>query len=609
MCGIAGISSNSDFDRDIVANAIGRMLPTMRHRGPDDCGSVLLDGGNVALGSTRLAILDLSSAGHQPMQDLATGNWIALNGEIYNHMEVRSKLGSQAAEWRSSTDTETVLKAYAAWGTKCIDHFRGMFAFAIWDSREHALWCVRDRLGIKPFYYRANAGVTIFASEVRTLMASQLVRSRVDKLGLAGYVRFGSVPEPLTLIEGIQCLPAGHAMWVRAGEVTSAEAYWHPRSSSRAMSSQEAVALTRRHLERGISEHLLSDVPVAAFLSGGVDSSIITALAAKLSSKPVQSVTMGFKEQEADESKYADRVASHCRTDHHRISLSDREILELVPAAVRSMDLPTADGVNTFVVSQVARRAGCKVVLSGLGADELFGGYRNFSALSWASHISRVTGKAGSRIARVGEGKSSSVQRGIEIMFGARGLRKNYETVRSFWSIKELAGMGLEEPIGFGVNGLRSDWALRTQVSWLELTGYMRSTLLRDGDAMSMAHSLEMRVPFLDHELVEHCLQSGAAEHRVGSEYKAHLVAAAGDLLPKGIASRKKQGFVLPIDRWMRNSLAGYVSEGLARLRQTELLPRVDLSAQQKLFSSGHLGWARLWEFVVLGYWAEKNLA
>jgi asparagine synthase (glutamine-hydrolysing) len=326
MCGIAGISSDAEFDRTIVKNVIGRMLPTLRHRGPDDCGSVVLDGGSVALGSARLAILDLSAAGHQPMQDPATGNWIVLNGEIYNHLEVRSKLGRRGGEWHSSTDTETVLKAYEAWGPKCIEQFRGMFAFAIWDNREHALWCVRDRFGMKPFYYRASAGVTIFASEIRTLMASELVRSRIDKLGLARYVRFGSVPEPLTLVEGLQSLPAGHAVWVRAGHVERAEAHWRPRCNSVAMPRREAVALIRKHLERGVSEHLLSDVPVATFLSGGVDSSIITALAARLSSKQVQSVTLGFQECEADESKYAKRVVDHYQTDHHQILLSTERL-------------------------------------------------------------------------------------------------------------------------------------------------------------------------------------------------------------------------------------------------------------------------------------------
>jgi asparagine synthase (glutamine-hydrolysing) len=248
------------------------------------------------------------------------------------------------------------------------------------------------------------------------------------------------------------------------------------------------------------------------------------------------------------------------------------------------------------------------VVLSGLGGDELFGGYPSFTVLSWASRLSRATGWAGHRMARVVADKSSSVQRGFEIMFDARGLKENYESLRSYWSIRQLAGMGLEKPIGFGVNGLHADWKLRTQVSWLELTGYMRSTLLRDGDAMSMAHSLEMRLPFLDHELVEHCLESGAAAHSRGSGYKGLLLAATGDLLPEGIANRKKQGFVLPMDRWMRNSLAGFVSEGLTRLARTGLLPGVDLLGCHKGFRNGELGWARLWEFVVLGYWAEEHL-
>src|ERR1019366_7516067 len=286
MCGIAGLVLSRSEPPEKAEAAIRRMIVGIKHRGPDDDGYQILStqreaDGIAAIANTRLAILDLSPAGHQPMHDPETGNWIVFNGEIYNHLEVRAGIGERTGKWHSQSDTETILHAYRLWGRDCVQRLRGMFAFAIWDAASGKLWCARDRLGIKPFYYCTQSAAFVFASEVRALLASGWFRAELDPLGLAGYVRFGAVPEPYTLLKGVQSLPAGHWILVRAGRIEKVEPYWRPQPGQADVERGSIVSEIRTQLERAVREHLISDVPVACFLSGGIDSSIVTALAAK----------------------------------------------------------------------------------------------------------------------------------------------------------------------------------------------------------------------------------------------------------------------------------------------------------------------------------------
>ncbi len=603
MCGIAGIATNRSDNIQPEA-AMKRMLGAIHHRGPDDLGSQIVStkGGEVWLGNTRLAIQDLSAAGHQPMRDLRTGNWIVINGEIYNHREVRRALPAPENGWRSSGDTETVLQAYAMWGRECLSRLRGMFALAIWDEAAGELWCARDRLGIKPFYFHADKTRFVFASEVRALLASGLIERRLNSSGLAGLVRFGSLPEPLTLIEGGESLLAGHWLRIREGKIVERFRYWSPNPiSTTAQPKAETIKTVRRHLERAVAEHLLADVPVASFLSGGIDSSIVTALAAQTSSSPIKTFTVGFRDAELDESEYAQAVANRYRTEHQRVLLSDDEAVEMVSAAVAAMDLPSADGVNTYVVSSAVARNGIKVVLSGLGGDELFGGYRSFALLPQMERWSALAGVLPKSFRQLAAGGGSKGERAAEIIGAGLNLTERYNTLRAMWSDGELLRMGfdsvcygLEEPLA-GLSGA-------TQVSLLELQGYMRGTLLRDSDAMSMAHSLELRVPLLDHELVECCVAAQVA----GSGQKTTLLEAAGELLPDGIANRPKQGFVFPMDRWMRGALRQVVSDGISHLDDAAVFPGLNLNRFVEQFQRGQLTWSRLWTFVVLGHWVKR---
>jgi len=583
------------------------MIQSIAHRGPDDSGLAMVDHGGTVLGNTRLAILDLSMAGHQPMRDESNGNVIIFNGEVYNHQEIRRAL-PELGPWSSSSDTETVLRSYGALGESCVNRFRGMFAFCIWDHRREVLFCARDRMGIKPlFYYTDGAGTFIFASEVRALLASGRVPRTIDQRGLEGFVRFGSVPESLTLIAGVRSLPAGHTMLVRAGHMETIKPCTPICERRTECPERETVGALRRHLERSVGEQLRSDVPVATFLSGGIDSSVITAIAARASSRPIHTITMGFEESEIDETEYAAAVGRQYKTIQHQIKLSAEEIVNLIPEAVGKCDLPSADGLNTFLVSRAAVQSGIKVVLSGLGGDELFGGYRTFALLKWAWRLAPIVGWS-APVAQLAFARGGgSFERGVE-MLASKDLGSQYSTLRSLWSTAEMRRMGLGAADLHETRESDGKDTLFTQISRLELAGYMRSTLLRDADAMSMAQSIELRVPFLDHELVEWCLETGAAEYSRGARKKQLLLEAAADLLPPQTLHRRKQGFTLPMDRWMRGPLSGFVTQGLSALRDSALLPAVDLPRLEQRFRAGALPWARLWQFVVLGHWVKRHI-
>jgi asparagine synthase (glutamine-hydrolysing) len=600
MCGIAGIAvSREDDSVDYVAT-MERMLRAMNHRGPDDCGwtQVARRGStcDAVLGATRLAILDLSLAGHQPMRDPLTGNYIVLNGEIYNHLDIRAELGSRVPEWLSGCDTETLLRAYGVWGINCVERLRGMFAFALWDAQKGHLWCGRDRLGIKPLYITQQNGRVLFASEVRALIASRMVSVALDEVGLAGYLRFGSAVEPATLLCGIHSVPPGHIVRISRGRIEETRKYW--RVADVKLSSQMATPQTiRQELERAVREHLLSDVPVACFLSGGLDSSVITALAARSTGQVLHTFSVGFSEVTHDESGYAASVAKMYGTDHHSVRLSEEEILSQVPVAVEAMDLPSGDGVNTYIVSRAVAQANIKVVLSGLGGDELFGGYKTFFQVPFVHKWARLL-----ELCPDSWKSKMRGQRGIEIAAAGLSLKQRYEVSRAYWSNQEIRSFGAFEETHYDAEDWSADAPATSRISALELQGYMRSTLLRDSDAMSMALSLELRVPFLDHLLVETCLGG-----RTAIWGKIALLNATRDLVPPAIFERPKQGFVLPIERWIRGPLREFAVEGMGRLWDMNIISAGSPRRLVADFERGEVSGSRLWQLIVLGYWAERN--
>ncbi len=595
MCGIAGVSCQSAAMLSEAKAAVERMVKGMRHRGPDDEGSEVIGGGsdNVVIGNTRLSILDLSHAGHQPMHDPETGNWCVLNGEIYNHQKIRQELGN--VRWRSGSDTETLLRAYAAWGADCVERLRGMFAIALYDAARRTLWCVRDRLGIKPFYYAAGPEFFAFASEVKVLLSSGLVAHELDRDGLAAYMRFGSVIEPFTLVQGVRSLAPAHWMEVSSGSITRKVQYWSLSACATNDSTDDRKS-THDLLQASVCEHMVADVPVACFLSGGLDSSAITACAARNSSRPLRTFTVAFHGTKMDESSDAREVATRFGTEHTEVRLPDRELVTQVALAVSSMDLPSIDGVNTFIVSRAVRSSGIKVVLSGLGGDEVFGGYRSFRLLPSAARWADWAGRIPHRFAALLPGG----ERGFEMMRPGLSLGERYGVLRALWPQAELRRMGLpaateliEEP--------DPSLPLNTQVSLLELNFYMRSVLLRDSDVMSMANSIELRVPFLDHRLVAYALRN----HLAGDGRKKMLLDAFSNVLSPRTLGRPKVGFDLPMADWLRGVLRGFCEDGLAVLDREAVLS-VPTSEFKGRFDSGELSWPRLWQLVVLGHWLHR---
>jgi asparagine synthase (glutamine-hydrolysing) len=548
------------------------------------------------MGHTRLSILDPSPSGAQPMIDEQTRNVIVFNGEIYNHCCVRQELSVWHPNWVGSSDTETLLTAYRVWGHEMLDRLRGMFAFAIYDAQQQSLFLARDRFGIKPLYYSLNEGSFSAASEIRVL--PHIDRKNVERERLASYLSWGACPEHNLLFAGIETLPAGYWMTVSSKGNAELRCYW-PKPQPIRTISPEPARRVRQLLERAVQEHLLADVPVASFLSGGIDSSIITAIAARSVSGKLQTFSVGFKEAAFDETDIAREVADRYATDHHRIELNDEETIELVCEGVGKMDLPSVDALNTYIVSKKVAEQGIKVVLSGLGGDELFGGYPTFFDVPRLRLLSNVPAPLRRRLAAFGK----LGQRAADMPnAGASDLAV---WRRRFWTEAMLSRVHLPVPAlsAEPAPGLPDDFA---EISWAELTGYMRHLLLRDSDQMSMAVSLELRVPFLDHQLVEFVLGLPETQKRNGKMPKALLIESCRDLLPPSVYQRPKMGFGLPMDQWMRGPLLSFVKEGLQlAVARTGLAEGVIQSLQQQ-FQKHKLHWTRIWSLVVLGHYLRR---
>ena len=588
MCGIAVHFSSSGRARPLDLGLIA-------HRGPDSSGEWASPDGRCWLGNTRLAIMDLSPTGAQPMTDPATGNVIVVNGEIYNHRDLREQLGSNVA-WRGTSDTETLLLGYARWGHDVVSHLKGMFAFAIYDASRNELFLARDRLGIKPLYYVNDDQGFRAASEVKVLVRGS---EAITAESVSGYLQWGACPERRLLYSEVDSLPAGHAMTIDSEGAVKTWQYWPPRQII-VRSTENVVPRLRVLIEKAVEEHLLSDVPVASFLSGGIDSSIVTAIAAQKLENRLQTYSIGFDLAEFDETEIAREIAQRYRTDHHRIQLSEQEVIHSVTEAVAKLDLPSVDAINTYIVSRAVADHGVKVALSGLGGDELFGGYPSFQdvpRLQLVATLPRflrqligVVRGAGDRLADL----------------PGTGLAGELATWRRrFFTDEMLDRAGLpvaSEPFEAAV-ALPDDFS---RISWAELTGYMRRMLLRDADQMSMAVSLEMRVPFLDHELVEYVLGLPVTVKKSYAGVKGLLVEACRDLLPSSVYDRPKSGFVLPMKPWMRGPLASFVGEGLREATERHLLPRTFVDEMSEAFQRERLHWTRLWSIVVLGHYAKR---
>ncbi len=589
MCGIA-----AHFNSNGRATPLD--LELIHHRGPDSRGEWTSPDGRCWLGSTRLAIVDLSPTGAQPMTDPATGNVIVANGEIYNHRSLRERLGPSVA-WRGTSDTETLLQGYARWGRDVVNHLKGMFAFAIYDAGRAELFLARDRLGIKPLYFTADAIGFRAASEVRMLIDGP---QSITAKSISGYLQWGACPERNLLYSNIRVLPAGHALMIGPEGQMKTWRYW-PARDAFISSTDNLVRELRSLIDKAVDEHLLSDVPVASFLSGGIDSSIVTAIAAQKLEKKLKTFSVGFDIAEFDETAIAQEIADRYGTEHHRIQLSQDEVIHSVTEAVEKLDLPSVDAINTYIVSRAVASHGVKVALSGLGGDELFGGYPSFRDVPRLKLIARLP-----RALRRVLGAAAGLGERLADLPGNLDAGELARWRRRFLSDEMIRCAGLPNasaPFECPV-ALPDDFA---RISWAELTGYMRRMLLRDADQMSMAVSLELRVPFLDHELVEYVLGLPAAAKKKYPGVKGLLVEACRDLLPSSVYERPKAGFVLPMKHWMHGPLAAFVNEGLRETTARQLLPETFVDEMNEAFRRERLHWTRLWSLVVLGHYAKRR--
>ncbi|MCL5263729.1 MAG: asparagine synthase (glutamine-hydrolyzing), partial [Chloroflexi bacterium] len=525
MCGIAGIVGGED-----QIAAVTRMVQTLHHRGPDDQGIEGITAGSrrVILGSTRLAILDLSAAAHMPMVDPDTGNCIVHNGEVYDFQDLRRDLQEIGEHFHSNSDTEVLLKAYKRWGRDCVQRFRGMFAFAIWDNQQQEIFLARDRAGKKPlYYYQDSSGTFLFASEVRSLLASGIVDRRIEPAAMEVFLFNGFIVSPLTIVKGVRSLLPGQ--WMRVGtdgQVIETASYWsHPHYTPSKRKASDVMEEVRSKMEEAVRLRTISDVPLGAFLSGGLDSSSIVALMARAGGD-VRTFSVTFEEPDFDESAFSRWVARRFNTQHTEVRLRSEDFTAGFLAALGAMDQPSFDGVNTYCVAKAAKESGLTVALSGLGGDEVFGGYPFFKTTPWLSRLAQMAYYLPSRISDTisawPDRQSHLVAGGwktLELLhrdgqqFAPNlSLLAAYQTAQMLfphWMRRKLLPDGTHasrHDIWFGLPAEfvsflqdKNGGGEQSSLSAFALRLFLGERCLRDTDAMGMGVSLEIRAPFTDH--------------------------------------------------------------------------------------------------------------
>ena len=612
MCGIGGIIVHGE-GAPVELESLVAIGDAQRHRGPDDEGQWISPDGRVGLTHRRLSIVDLSPAGHQPMATRDGRLHIVYNGEIYNYRALRKELEAAGHVFESSSDTETLLLGYRQWGTGLLDRLRGMFAFALYDAETRQTFLARDPLGIKPLYYADEGGRFLFASEVQALRTA-VHDQEIDPEGVATFLCWGSIAPPRTLHRKIRALPPGAWIQVGPGRIAGPETYYRLEDELghvQQMDEAEAAARLREALIDSVEQHMIADVPVGAFLSGGVDSSSLVGLMAEVHDAPVRTLTLSMDAAELDEAALAQEAAALYATDHHVIPTTAESSRERIPDALRSLDQPSVDGINTFLVAEATVRTGLKVAVSGVGGDELFGGYGTFQSIPSLQGLHRNVGRlpGGRALIRTAADllaklpRSSTRSKGLRVLDAGAGAAAAYFASRCLFTPREVRRLLVPEaaeaieachPIRELEQRVRpGDLSPEEQVSALELRQYMQCQLLRDTDATAMRHSLEVRVPLVDRELLRAAARVPPPLRRRGPA-KFQLRNSPRPPVPDALWARKKQGFTLPFDAWLRSGALE------ARLPEHPLLDPDGVRAVHKDFESGRISWSRLWALIVL---------
>lgn len=640
MCGICGIIGEHPGAKSTVT----KMVTAMHHRGPDDSG-VFADN-NISFGMSRLAILDLSSAGHQPMFNEKKTVGIVFNGEIYNFAEIRRELEHKGYQFKSGSDTEVIIKMYEEYGEESIKRLRGMFAFAIYDRRNGnpgRVIIARDHLGIKPLYYFYDQRVFVFASEIRSILSSGLIQKRINPEALRLLMTYGSVIQPQTIIDNVFMLLPAHYLVIEKDNVTI-KSFWSMGTDRinglRDKPYSEQVDYVRETIENSVKMQMIGDVPVGAFLSGGVDSSLLVAVMAKSAKAKVKTFSIGYENEGAniDETDDARKVAEHLGTIHKRVVVSEREVRDNIRKIASSLDQPTVDGFNSYFVSKAAS-AGVTVAISGTGGDELFAGYPWFINMvkysqgrggvysEFISNLARkpvfdrfVLTRASFIIEELRKRTGYLPQFAREYMiYGAAGAAKVLSK-----NIRETVQIGREPSLDISYADELNDQNPIDRATALCLRGYTQNQLLRDIDVASMAHSLEVRVPFLDPVVLDVALSlpieaklpfAHSAKEAENATYRSTgakkiLIDAGKKWLPPDIDLQIKRGFAMPFDYWLRGSLAEILEDTLSINTVTKrgLFDPNQINLIRKQFKDRKTSWAIIWLPIITELWCQEVL-
>lgn len=640
MCGICGVFNYGRSDGVEEATII-KMRDTMIHRGPDDQGVFISDDGRIGLGHRRLSIIDLSASGRQPLTNEDKTIWIVYNGEIYNYQELMTELKAKGHQFKSRTDTEVIVHLYEEYGTELVHKIRGMFAFAIWDSNKQMLFLARDRIGVKPLYFTVQNGQFLFASEIKAILEHPAINKDLDEEALYHYLTFVVAPAPLTLFKGINKLSPGHLMVVSSNGKTQTKWYWDEidyivDDSSKIETEDFYKERIRELLRESIKDRMISDVPFGVFLSGGVDSSTNVALMTEFMDRPVDTFSVGFKDQsQYNEFKYAREIAKIFQTNHHEVLIGHQDLVDYVPQLIYHQDEPIADPVCVplYYVSKLARDNGTIVVQVGEGSDEIFSGYDSYFKVHqfyqnrWRyyqnipSFLKKGFYYGMKPLLQLRQMTSAldyleraSLDRGLfwggaiaftelqkELLL-SENFRKRIEDYDSF----EIVNQYFER-----LNASNKKVDQLTQMIYLELKIRLPELLLMRVDKVSMSTSIEARVPFLDHRLVEFAMSIPTAL-KVKGQPKYILKKAVEGLIPEHIIYRKKQGFGAPIKEWFKGDLEKYSADAIlsSKIRERDFF---DYGYIQEMISAHQSGQSDnsfyLWNLFNLSCWYDRWIA
>jgi len=614
MCGIGGWIGGRDDE------ALARMREALRHRGPDDRGEYVSE--HATLFHERLSIIDVAG-GRQPMSNEDGRFWIVFNGEIYNYRDLRDRLIAAGHTFRTHSDTEVILHLYEDLGAECVAQLNGMFAFAVWDTRERTLFLARDRLGIKPLFYSSEGGAFHFASELKAIVARGAVSRELDPEGLDLYLAFMYVPAPKTILKGVAKLPPGHTLLVRGGQAETPRRYWDlpdPADVDRGQSRADAVEELRALLADSVGCRLMSEVPLGAYLSGGLDSSLVVGLMSGASADPVNTFSVGFEERGFDERPYARTVSEKFGTNHRELIVG-RHAAEEFPKIIRSLDEPVADAaaIPTYYMAQ-ATKEHATVVLTGEGADELFAGYSHYKVLAAMDRLRALSpGVAARAMGRMfGTG---ALRRGGEFTGKLRDRAAAYLALKSVFNDKEKESLyaadlrsslaGCARPLDLAREYLKPDAGpYLNQLLRFDLATWLPDDLLVKVDRMTMAHAVEARVPYLDHRVVERVMRMPPAWKLSLFEGKRILRDVGAKVLPKGIVRRKKTGFAVPVGEWAAAGMREFVREHLGpeAVRRRGLFAGKEVTRLVEKERYGLFERRQLWTLLCLELWQRAVL-